>query len=386
MNGILKDSFQVIPIFPVGRAGSLFVQSIFDDNKDFFTFPTFNPIYSSIPKTIKTDKKSIKFFCLEFWNKNQDIFDLEKGYISDSDLSNNNYNRENIKDIKKIKIDKNFFHLKFSEFLKNLSLKQIQRKNIFFIICKILNLKIFGRSEFKYLIYNGHNQEDVKKLINECNIKLSICLTRNPISSWSSWKKILKNRHLFFRFGKLSKFFLIEYIYGYVDIYNFLKKNIFKKDYIIVDLIEFHRNHKIILNNILNKLEVDFSNNFLKSTFYGIPWFGNAADKKKLKGFDINKKDSVDGVSEDEIYLIIKFIINKFPSLNYKSSKDINQKISFNFKKEFFFYFLQKNFFNLKKFRKKKYNFKRLFRNLINYREFVINHKKKFSIILQEMN
>ena len=194
-------------------------------------------------------------------------------------------------------------------------------------------------------------------MINECNIKLSICLTRNPISSWSSWKKILKNRHLFFRFGKLSKFFLIEYIYGYVDIYNFLKKNIFKKDYIIVDLIEFHRNHKIILNNILNKLEVDFSNNFLKSTFYGIPWFGNAADKKKLKGFDINKKDSVDGVSEDEIYLIIKFIINKFPSLNYKSSKDINQKISFNFKKEFFFYFLQKNFFNLKKFRKKKYNF-----------------------------
>ena len=151
-------------------------------------------------------------------------------------------------------------------------------------------------------------------------------------------------------------------------------------------MIEFHRNHKIILNNILNKLEVDFSNNFLKSTFYGIPWFGNAADKKKLRGFDINKKDSVDGVSEDEIYLIIKFIINKFPSLNYKSSKDINQKINFNFKKEFFFYFLQKNFFNLKKFRKKKYNFKRLFRNLINYREFVINHKKKFSIILQEMN
>ena len=59
----------MIPIFPVGRAGSLFVQSIFDDNKDFFTFPTFNPIYSSIPKTIKTDKKSIKFFCLEFWNR-----------------------------------------------------------------------------------------------------------------------------------------------------------------------------------------------------------------------------------------------------------------------------------------------------------------------------
>ena len=38
MNGILKDSFQVIPIFPVGRAGSLFVQSIFDDNKDFLLF------------------------------------------------------------------------------------------------------------------------------------------------------------------------------------------------------------------------------------------------------------------------------------------------------------------------------------------------------------
>ena len=188
-------------------------------------------------------------------------------------------------------------------------------------------------------------------MINECNIKLSICLTRNPISSWSSWKKILKNRHLFFRFGKLSKFFLIEYIYGYVDIYNFLKKNIFKKDYIIVDLIEFHRNHKIILNNILNKLEVDFSNNFLKSTFYGIPWFGNAADKKKLKGFDINKKDSVDGVSEDEIYLIIKFIINKFPSLNYKSSKDINQKISLISKKEFFLFF--KKFFNLKNLEKK---------------------------------
>ena len=62
-------------------------------------------------------------------------------------------------------------------------------------------------------------------------------------------------------------------------------------------------------------------------------------------------KDSVDGVSEDEIYLIIKFIINKFPSLNYKSSKDINQKINFNFKKSFFFF--TKKFFNLKNLEKK---------------------------------
>ena len=125
-------------------------------------------------------------------------------------------------------------------------------------------------------------------MINECNIKLSICLTRNQLVAGRAGKNFKKSSFIF-RFGKLSKFFLIEYIYGYVDIYNFLKKNIFKKDYIIVDLIEFHRNHKIILNNILNKLEVDFSNNFLKSTFYGIPWFGNAADKK-IKGLMLIKK------------------------------------------------------------------------------------------------
>ena len=71
------DDMTLIVIHPVGRSGSVFLQSLLDSHRDILMFPSFGPIYTKIPEVVM----DIAGFADEFVSSNRHLFDSSEGYF-----------------------------------------------------------------------------------------------------------------------------------------------------------------------------------------------------------------------------------------------------------------------------------------------------------------
>lgn len=286
------NSIKLLVIHPLGRSGSLFLQSLFDGHPEVITLPSFGELFSKLPNKITDPSYSTK----QFIENNQQIFDSSKGYLG---------------------LGINFVAGKFgpnatedlsvdpSEFLKNMMVivsrfnhknDEIDRVNFF----KMLHLAYHstvnnGNSgAIKYILYHPHIETEFNLLIENFPCCHFIFTMRDPRQDWASWRKVIAIRQAYDS-SSLNRLDILNTSLAYsrsvaslFDIVELLGPNRVK----VIELPKLHQYNKQAMRLFCQWLSISFRDSLLQSTFNGMLWHGNSADRVKAIGFNPLFKDN----------------------------------------------------------------------------------------------
>jgi len=293
----------LIVIHPFGRSGSVFVQSLLDGHKNILTLPHFGPIYNTISKSINlSDPTQFENEVKHFVIRHPDIFDTSKGYFgmgsfSVSGIFGDNYDEHIVTDTDLFK--KRILNLKNLYFSDSL---ELSRKDFFILVyISFFDLGPKNIKDIKYILYHPHSMIEIENLIKDFPNMFFVGMTRNPLSDWNSWKKVLSHR-INVKIDSVPKLMALDTALGYIkETFSFalLEKKI--KNKMIIDLIRLHKLNRKAMLKISEWLGVEFHQSMLKSTFCGKSWAGNAANRVSNNTFDENKRDSDENLNEKEV-------------------------------------------------------------------------------------
>jgi hypothetical protein len=311
---------------PYGRAGSLFIHSLFDSHPNILTLPRCGMLYSFLPEiTISSDlERQIDLFI----KKCPGIFDTSKEYFGNfSGLVTGKFgiNGDEELFLDSVEFKEKFLSMAKEELSEN---EHISRKDFFTLIHIAYGLCIrsFDLSQSKYIFYHPHSDDEWNLLIADFPDLYFIAMTRDPRQEWTSWKKI----HAL-RMGRDTSsippisLFLTEYYYSnscYILI-NLVEK--LKTDHIrVIDLESFHVMNKVAISHLCNWLGIEFNEILLNSTFNGRRWYGNATNLAKTSSFNpqIKRAAWLDELSELEIDIINRLVPGSIRYLNYEVNID----------------------------------------------------------------
>ncbi len=273
---------------PYGRAGSLFIHSLFDSHPNILTLPRCGILYSLLPETIT--EFNLENQITIFIDRYPGIFDSSKDYFAD--VSGIATGKFGINGDEELYVD----IFTFKEALGDMASKElvvnkkISRKD-FFVLIHIaygLSIRSFDPSQIKYIFYHPHSETEWELLSRDFPDFYFIAMTRDPRQDWASCKKIFALRmgrnasaipplNLVFR----ARFFS-EKCMSLVKLIEKLKADHVR----IVDLEQFHALNKSAINHLCDWLGIDFDESLMQSTFNGQRWYGNAANLLKSSTFN----------------------------------------------------------------------------------------------------
>ncbi len=316
----------LIVIHPLGRAGSTFLQSLFDGHPSIVGFPSFGCIFNKINQVIESFETEINIFI----ENNVSLFNSAKGYFGEVNINVSGKFGKNADQDIYINIDK--FKKECLTIFKNLELQNHNKLSRidFFKIIHIGYSKCFRNINFdkvKYVLYHPHSVDEFEILINSFPNLFLFTLTRDPRQDWESFRKVISIR----TGRKLSHFHNIDlfnnsivYSKDAFVIHQFQKK-VKKDQFIVLDLIEFHRLNKKAMEFFCKKLDIDFDETLLQSTFNGLIWSGNAASRKIINGFNLNMNDRwAHNLSKKDIQNLSILNYGAISCFGYKLKKNIN--------------------------------------------------------------
>ena len=300
---------KIICIVGMGRAGIEFLQSLFDSHSQILQMPG---ILRFNQKFIDSLELDTNFFISSFIKSNEQFFDSRMQKLERHDqlgLKKNGYYA-----VSKKKFKKNFFNI-----YRKTSQKKIDRiiclhkayakaSKIFLRNKKILVLNIHSLDYFKNFNDTFKNYKKIKILITVRDPLASLCST---IKNWLNYEN---GRHL-------TSQSLFLNIYVHLNTINDLIK--YKRDIIIIQLEQLHRNSKKTLKTLCKKLLIKYEKCLLKSTFFNKEWWGDSVTKKYINGLNPNFKNSFKrkffyekdiSIIENKIFTIIKKYNYKFRS------------------------------------------------------------------------
>ena len=303
-------NLNVILITPHGRSGSVFLQSLLDGHKEIIGFPIIYDWYDFTMKNIYnlTNEDIIDQFLIKnkkiLSSKNNSFFDLGKA--------------KHHLDEKKFNIDTKVFKECFIEITKNITI--ISEKSLFeWIHLSLASYMKYDIKKIKYILVHIHEYTNVFTQTNSNKTRFEfivkhypdfklLATIRDPREDFNSWKKIMIQRS-----NEFTVFETFKYIYHikktYQSLLLFIKNNIKKDNFLLIDLNRFHIKQKNALLIICELLIINFDDCLLKSTFFNIPWEGNSSDNKIMSTFD--KKKAI-YKWDNELSYKEKIILNTF--------------------------------------------------------------------------
>lgn len=324
------ENINLIIIHPIGRSGSVFVQSLLDNHSNLLGLPSFGPIFKNINNTIKDLNSEIN----NFINNNLNIFDSSIGYFGiKAEFHNTRKFGSNFS--QDIMIDKTKFKNLCFEIFNEQGFKKnenLSRKN-FFKIIHIAYAKCFKKIDDKlinFIVYHPHQPIELDILIKEFPELFIIVTTRDPRQNWLSFRKVLINRYG----KKTSQLNDLNILHtakslttDTVAVYKIYKK-IIKERFILIDLVDLHKGNIDTMKFLCKKFGVKFENSMLDSTFNGLVWGGNAANKKTINGFKTNMKDIWESeLTKSEIIKLTTLHYGIIKVLNYEEINDHNNEL-----------------------------------------------------------
>lgn len=312
----------LIVINPFGRGGSIFMQSLLDGHPNIATLPSFGSFYSKIPKKIYTNKNFFSEELEKFITKNQNIFDTSKGYFGKgAGYTSGLFGKESkdhiVTDVDTFK--KKIFEIK-NKYFQNKDF--ISRPHFFSLIYLSFHAIYYGSfDKIKFLSYHPHNFFELRYLIKDYPNLYFIGMSRNSLSDWNSWKKVLSIR-LNTKIHKINLLHAFNNSYFYsrdTYLFSLIKDKINNKK--IIDLIFLHQQNIHLIKKICDWLEIDFHNNLTKSTLCNKEWAGNYADRSIKSSFNPDRKDSISELSKFEKDFIINSTQKSSIFLNYDDIK-----------------------------------------------------------------
>ncbi|HSY29872.1 MAG TPA: hypothetical protein VK832_20340 [Burkholderiaceae bacterium] len=318
---------------PCGRAGSLFIHSLFDNHPSILTLPRYGVIYSLLPEIIidLNLERQIDLFI----KKCPGIFDSSKEYFGN--ITGVATGRFGINGDQDLFVDVNDFKQRLydmasEELDQN---RQISRRDFFLLIHLAYGLCVKNQdiSQIKYVFYHPHSHGEWEILTSDFPDLYFMAMTRDPRQDWVSWKKI----HAL-RMGRdasqIPPIILFLTAKSYSNNCHILDNLIgkLKPDHIrIIDLELFHVMNKTAMSHLCSWLGIDFDEVLMQSTFNGQPWFGNATNLVKASSFNPTMKRATwrDELSPVEIKIINSLLPGSISYLHYDIDVDQHYNGSF---------------------------------------------------------
>lgn len=273
-----------------GRAGSLFIQSLFDGHPDVLTLPHFGSLYSKLPEMTTGIERAVDDFIADY----PAIFDTARGYFGNVGVTvSGKFGPRGDEDLF---VDRNIFKKTLLNLADGLleNKRPASRKDLFALIhlAYALCLRDFDVSEIKYIFYHPHTNDEWGILLRDYPRLYFIAMTRDPRQDWASWKKL----HAI-RMGReasnippiclfLSEYKLSRNCRTLGDLIGKLEQDHVR----IIDLEQFHVMNRAAMRYLCGWLNVAFGECLMQSTFNGRQWSGNSKDLVRSTSFNPEMK------------------------------------------------------------------------------------------------
>jgi hypothetical protein len=322
-NESLLSNVNLLVIHPhaVVRAGSSFLQSLFDGHRSFVTLPYLKRIHSTLPARIN----DVEAFLHAFVDCHPALFDTAKGYYG----SHGGGFGPDFTD--PIRIDEHqfirYFLLLLNDTLPDASSTRTSiDRRLFFVILHLSYVRVWNPTidlkAIRFIVYNPHEGLDLDALLSDFPELKYIGMLRDPRQNWLSNAKLIENRTKVPR-SKLSPVWMIKSLNSYSESIVTLavaRRHIRTGNFKVLDLEQLHVLNRSVIQKICCWLEVEFDECLLTSTFTSRPWAGNAATLHASSGF--NPKMKVDAwkvsLTKDEIGYISSYQANCLTFLGYE--------------------------------------------------------------------
>ncbi len=289
----LLANINLVAAMAYGRAGSLLIQSLFDNHPNVLTLPHLGPMYSLLPESIDDPDRHIDWFIARF----PAIFDTSRGgYFSDSNefvAAKFGPNGDEDLCVSSTDFKAKLLGLAKEHFAIDVD-RPMSRKEFFVLVHLAYGLCVrsLDVTEIRYIFYHTHTylHDEWKNMLEDFPQLYFIGMTRDPRQDWASWKKIHASRMqrdvadvppicLF-----LSEYYYSKSSYELSVLIEKLKHNHIR----IIDLEKLHVLNKKAMTRLCDWLNIEFDECLLKSTFNGRQWHGNAANGKRASSLNPN--------------------------------------------------------------------------------------------------
>ena len=283
-------SVNAILLIPHGRAGSFFIQSLFDGHPQIISFPSY---FSRYGWDIKEAKRSFSNFIDHFCEENSDFFDSTKdAYITDT-----NWNTPSLLGDGKnenFSIDIQSFKESFLRAIEILAHSEDLTHKDLAIALHAAFAEATGRDlkDLKFILVHQHGGDryspSVDSILKDFPNLYFIVPIRDLRESWLGFQSLLTAR-----WGPQDYFnFTLRNIRLHVSLFNELLDYFprFREDHVrLVDLERLHLIQADGMKALSVWLGIRFHPTLVKSTFFGKTWWGNASDGKALDSFSTSR-------------------------------------------------------------------------------------------------
>jgi hypothetical protein len=304
---------------PIGRAGSLFIQSLFDSHPNVLTLPHFGALYSCIPKVVSDIDDQVDLFLRAY----PAIFDSSLGYFGDIDVCvAGKFGSNGDEDLI---VDQRYFRRKLLDTVRVVlnARKKFSRREFFILIhlAYTLCLREVNITEIKYIFYHPHSNDEWQALLTDFPGLYFIVMTRDPRQDWASWKRI-HARRMKRNISDIPPICLFLSGYKYsknCQVLHHLTESITDNHLRVIDLDRFHVLNRSAMEYLCDWLNLKYYDSMMKSTFNGILWSGNSSAQSKTSSFNptIQLATWRRELSSDEIELIDCLLYGSIKYLNY---------------------------------------------------------------------
>lgn len=319
------ERINLIVVYHIGRAGSILLQSLFDGHPNVITLPSLCEIYAGLNETIPDPEAGME----RFIQKNPHVFDSARGYFgSVGQTVAGRFGPQGDCDLKVSIAD-------FREHARQLIIshgyanKVLDRKAFFVLLHLAYSRSVSdgGPKDVKYILYNPHGLREFELLLRDFPQLHLLVMTRDPRQHWESTKKLLQLRYrsdasklssLHFFFDALS---YTEHVYKFAKAAERLGPGNLK----VIDLPKLHIMGKAAMLDLCTWLGLEFSDSLLNSTFNGLAWMGNAANRSISSSLNPQFRENWQKtLSMDEIDFISSVNYHAIRLLHYEPTSAAN--------------------------------------------------------------
>lgn len=318
---VSRINLLVIHPHPSIRAGSSFLQSLFDGHTNMVSLPYLKPIHETLPACIE----DIETFITNFVASNVALFDVSKGYYGNK--STGGYCADFAESIR---IDEEQFVRELRNLLVDLyrdstTDRQLVDRKSFFVILHLAYLKVWKPTAdlqaIKFIVYNPHERLDLDAALADFPELKYIVMLRDPRQNWLSESKLIENR-IKIRREQLSMVWQIVSLNSYaksIITVATARHRIGADRFKAIDLERLHKLNQSAVLQMCSWLDIRFEECLMVSTFSGKPWAGNAAAGRPSSGFNPDMQFDAWKVflSDKEIYFASNYLANCLRFLEY---------------------------------------------------------------------
>jgi hypothetical protein len=279
-----------------GRAGSLFLHSLFDGHPSVLNLPHFSSMYARIPRTIGNPRRRINWFIATY----PEIFDSTvEPFGGAGGRTRGNFGAAGDEDLI---VDPDRFRERFVDLAAaHVGANGPCSRRTFFLLAHLaygLCVRDFDPADIRYVFYQPHWPgadewgAEWSAMMADFPDLFFIAMTRDPRQDWTSRRKLQAER-LGRDLGGIPAISLLINIHLWSKHSDDLRRLVggIGEDHVrIIDLERLHVGNERILRSLCAWLGIDFHENLLRSTFNGRQWFGNTANAKQASAFNPGMK------------------------------------------------------------------------------------------------